>query len=191
MRERIGPRHALYKTKVCRNGKHCTIRDCAFAHCPRELRRSKPYDRPAREEPPRAPRPAILIDGMNLCHSQSGDASARPLVQAIRHYERQGYEVQAVLPEWALRGGKDRKRAVRDADLLERHVRNGSVSLAPAYTDDDQFVLRYARQRHGVRVLSNDHYEEHVRNGLISDAWRRRSVIKYMWLGGEFIPGSD
>jgi hypothetical protein len=201
-RPRIGPSHPAYKTKPCRYGAKCRIQDCAFLHCkrqekePGEIRECRGVKRPREERsrnasPRRLPPPApstILIDGMNLCHAVHGaPPSARPLVRAIRHYESNGYKVHVVLPEWAYYGGKDRMRQVMDASMLTPFVRDGVVSFAPAYTDDDLFCLRFARDRPHIKVLSNDHYETHVRSGLVSHEWRSSHVIKYMFLDSVFV----
>lgn len=126
---------------------------------------------------------------MNLCHGvQGASPSARLLVRAIRHFASQKYPVHTVLPEWAYTGGKDGKRRIADAAELEPFVRNGIVHFSPSYTDDDLFLLKFARDRSDVRVLSNDHFQAHVRNGIVSDSWRRGSTIKYMFIGGVFVP---
>ena len=78
-------------------------------------------------------------------------------------------------------------RHVMDASMLTPFVRDGVVSFAPAYTDDDLFCLRFARDRPHIKVLSNDHYETHVRSGLVSHEWRSRHVIKYMFLDNVFV----
>ena len=126
---------------------------------------------------------------MNLCHAHQGiPPSARPLVLAIRHYERSGYRVHVILPEWAYYGGKDCNRAVLNAALLDPFVRDGLVSFSPAYTDDDQFCLMFARQRSYVSVLSNDNYRSHIAKGLVTSEWCRRNVIKYMFVADCFLP---
>lgn len=168
-RTRIGPTHPVFKKVRCRNGIHCTIKDCAFVH-------------------PR--RPTILVDGMNLCHSlvNTRYPSARPLVNAIRHYERKGHRVRVVMPEWAYYGGKDRNRHVDAVHLLKPYVMDGTVSFSPSYTDDDVFILKYARANSDVRVLSNDNYGSHISKGVISEDWRSKNVIKYMFIGDDFLP---
>ena len=49
-------------------------------------------------------------------------------------------------------------------------------------------MLAYARDRPGVCVVSNDHFEDHVRAGRVTDEWRRTHLVKYAWVDGEFIP---
>ena len=213
----IQPGHRLYKTRACRNGERCMIKDCAFLHPgerPKHLQREERRSPPKRSRSPpkrsrsppkrsrsppkrsRSPRrshspkrPTVLVDGMNLCHGVHGaPPTARPLVRAIRHYEKLGYTVHTVLPEWAYYGGKDGTRNVLDANALGPYVRDRLVHFAPAYTDDDLFLLKFARERPNVRVLSNDHFQKHVRDGVVSDEWRRRATIKYMFIDGAFVP---
>ena len=132
----------------------------------------------------------ILIDGKNLCHSINRDLpSARPLVQAIRCYRDKGYKVFVVLPEWAYHGGKDGKRAVEDAMELKPWVEDKTVDMAPAYEDDDLFLFKYAQEHEkSARVLSNDHFEDHVRDAVVTRDWLNEHTVKYMFMGDTFLP---
>lgn len=133
----------------------------------------------------------VLIDGMNLCHSNQGSTTpaAGRLTKAIDHFEGGGYKVHVVLPEWAYHGGKDGTRRVADASSLDPYVQKHIVHFAPAYTDDDLFLLKFARDRPNVRILSNDHFQTHVRTGVVSEEWRAKATVKYMFIDGVFVPG--
>ena len=125
---------------------------------------------------------------MNVCHARGGRPDGRLLRRAIRYFLHRGYHVHAILPEWAYHGGKQGTRRVENADALREHVEAGTISLTPAFTDDDEFLLAYAHDRPDTHVVSNDHFEDHVRAGRVSHEWRRTHLVKYSWIDGEFIP---
>lgn len=175
VRHSTPPHHHPYRrTRMCRHGAGCRKRDCDFAHDRGELRAA-----------PQKPT-TIVIDGLNVCHSARHAPHARPLVRVIRHYHSLGHKVLAILPEWAYSGGRDQTRAVAEQELLAPYVARGTVSLAPSYIDDDVFLLKYAQERPGVRVVTNDNYENHVRSGFLAERWRHHRLIKYMWVDGAF-----
>ena len=179
------------------------MKHCPFLHSPAKLEEGEIHERSTLKRT-RAERdgtslhhnhrfsnqPTILIDGMNLCHARQGGTSpsARPLVHAIRYYECRGHRVLVILPDWAYYGGKDGTRSVMQVELLTPFVRDGIVNFAPSYTDDDDFCLMFARQRSNILILSNDNYAKYVSDGVISAEWRRRHVIKYMFMAGCFLP---
>ena len=92
-----------------------------------------------------------------------------------------------ILPHWAYMGGKDGRRKVDKAELLAPYIDSKVVCFAPSYTDDDLFVLLYAANGTRVRVLSNDHYQTHVSKGIVTEEWRKKRLIKYMFVGDTFV----
>jgi len=110
------------------------------------------------------------MDGLNVaragcthCRGPSGVAAAgdaRNLIQAI---EQLG--AYAVLPTWALKDSK-----IRNYQELQQFVRRGQVIIVPQGKHDDKFLLEMALRKGGI-VLSNDHFLEHVRSGLVTADW--------------------
>ena len=106
----------------------------------------------------------------------------------MSHLMKREYRVLVILPNWAYYGGKDGNRAVKDVNILNPFVRDGTVNFAPSHTDDDEFCLSFARDRPYIRVLSNDNYQQYVTDGFVTADWRRQYVIKYMFIGECFVP---
>ena len=68
---------------------------------------------------------------------------------------------------------------MQNVDALRSYVEASTISFTPARADDDDFMLAYARDRPSVQIVTNDHFEDHVRSGRITDEWRRTHLVKY------------
>jgi hypothetical protein len=87
-------------------------------------------------------------------------------------------------------GGKDGVRAFEDAQALKPWVDDETVSLTPAYANDDLFLFKYVQEiDKSALVLSNDNFDDHVRAGLVTRDWLNEHTIKYMFVGSStFLP---
>jgi len=146
----------------------------------------------------------VVIDGMNVMssekvgyrspgidykqwHAANGDKPplcARAVMDAIEHFRSQGHVVVAVIPQHRMDGGANGLGQAFEVELLqpflEGLVPGASVQCCPSRTDDDHFVIRYAKSCGGI-ILTNDHLERHVKAGTISSEWRNLHVLKYMF----------
>mgnify|MGYP002633815280 CR=1 FL=1 len=195
----------MWKKKLCKYGADCRSQDwCGYIH-PGETLEDGEIKEPVskrvkREDEVRAANflasltpvapPTILIDGKNVSrHINRDRPSVPPLVRAIRYYRAKGYKVLVFLPEWAYNGGKGGKRALEDAQALKPWVDDETVSLTPAYTNDDLFLFKYVQEiEKSALVLSNDNFDDHVRAGLVTRDWLNVHTIKYTFVGGTFLP---
>ena len=129
---------------------------------------------------------------MNICHNPQGTRpTAMALVKAIEFYMARGHEVYAFLPEWAHGGGKSGSCAIDSARKLDKYVFEGTVNLSPAHCDDDCFAIKFAQSKESgrkVTMVTNDEYEDHIRRGTITRRWRDQHVVKYMFVGYDFVP---
>lgn len=154
----------------------------------------------------RIPKAVVVIDAMNVMssekvgyrcpgldykqwHAVNGDKPplcARAVKDAIEHYRALGHAVVAVIPQHRMDGGASGMGIAFEVDLLQPYhdglIPGASVQCCPSRTDDDYFVIRYAKSCGGNTViLTNDHLERHVKAGTISSEWRNTHCVKYMF----------
>ena len=86
--------------------------------------------------------------------------SALALVSAIEHFKAKGIEVHAILPSWAIDGGREKRCALRlsRSEELKPYLTK-VLHLAPAGIDEDDFVLQLALERDAA-ILSNDLFRD-------------------------------
>lgn len=138
-----------------------------------------------------------MIDGLNVARATSysggslpgacsahGQAPATPvghaqaLATAIDHFLAQGFEVHAILPTWALDGGR---RTLIGAQALFQYIQGEVLHLSPTGTDDDDFILQLARARDGY-VCTNDLFRDHILQGRVPKEWVAARRISYMYV---------
>lgn len=129
----------------------------------------------------------VLVDGMNVCHyfscgTGASVPSAKLLIAALSHCQRHGLCAHVVLPMWAFSG----PRKLADVDKLRPYMDAGRVHLSPSRMDDDHFILMHASSTPGVRVLTNDNFDDHVQKRTVSQEWCAKRLVKFMFLDGVF-----
>lgn len=129
------------------------------------------------------------VDGLKVHHlCEEARAREKPvgraqaIMTAIEDLLSRGFEVQAILPVWALDGGK---RTLLGSELLLPYV-GRCLHLSPTGTDDDEFILQLARRRGGY-VLSNDLFRDHVARHTITKAWVMARRVSYMFVQGAIL----
>ena len=148
--------------------------------------------------------PLIVIDAMNVGrdsnyvelgfdserHRRAGPppVCASAIVNAIEHYEHQGFEVVAFLPVWCLEGNRNGEmRAIRH-ELLVPFKERGILILTPARMDDDMWIIDHAKRNEGCRILTNDHMQKQVDRGEITAEWRNARLVKFVFVRNELRP---
>jgi len=139
----------------------------------------------------------IVIDGLNVARAASYTGAclssacataneavetpighAQALASAIDHFLSQGFEVHAILPVWALDGGR---RTLVGGDVLRPYVQGEVVHLSPTGTNDDEFILQLARCRDAY-ILTNDLFRDHIAQGSVPKAWVAARRVSYMYV---------
>ena len=104
---------------------------------------------------------------------------------AIDHFVERGFEVHAILPRWAMDGGRSRSEANKLLDanrFLTRYIERGQLHLAPAGVDDDDFVLSFALETAGAFILTNDLYRDHVAKDRVTRSWLDERLMAFMFV---------
>lgn len=137
----------------------------------------------------------IVVDGLNVARNHGvataddelGFGSARALVAVIQTLHSRGWLVHAILPTWALDGGKGQQPRLRlqEAHLLLPYLHH-CVHLSPARTDDDEFVIGTALETNGL-VLTNDRFRDHQQKGMVSSEWVAARCVRFMFVGGTLL----
>ncbi len=137
----------------------------------------------------------IVIDGPNIAMAHSVNkwpASARGIEYAIRHYQKLGWKVRAIVPRHFL--GKKSRRGVDDPGLMEKLQDEGVVFTVPSQDHDDNYWIAYAFQS-GAYVVTNDrmkdHAEKHAEGEDVFFQWRQQRVISYAFIDDTFLPNPD
>lgn len=73
---------------------------------------------------------------------------------AIEHFEKLGFQVKAVVPEFRVRRDKSSNPV-----LMNELKDNGKLSLTPSKSYDDRVILESALKLDAA-VVSNDHYRK-------------------------------
>jgi hypothetical protein len=206
--------HPLWKKKDCRDGWFCRVKGCAFRHGCRESlgisnhrdddvfspmrcryavktlsseneNESLAYDASHILRPETT---NVVVDGLNLCFAVMNVSDSAPtfrlLTNAIEYFDTCGIRVWVVLPHYALKGYS----GIKDVHLLTRYIERGVVNVCPSGMDDDLFLFRVAEYIPRSRIISNDHFKNHVRRGAIEKEWISRVRVPYMFVGGAFLP---
>jgi len=103
---------------------------------------------------------------------------AEALAMAIDHFHAHGFDVHAILPVWALDGGR---RSLLGGERLLPYVQAGTLHLSPTGTNDDDFILELARCRDAY-VLTNDLFRDHIAQGRVTKQWVASRRISYMYV---------
>lgn len=103
---------------------------------------------------------------------------AQALAVAIDHFVDRGFEVHAILPVWALDGGR---RTLISGDMLLPYVQREMLHLSPTGTNDDDFILQLACSRDAY-VLTNDLFRDHILQGRVPKQWVAARRISYMYV---------
>jgi hypothetical protein len=107
-------------------------------------------------------------------------------VRAIEHFERCGFDVDVVLPEWAYHGRSgSTANEVQQSYLLLPYMMAGKVHFSPSGVDDDEFILQVALEREAKVVLTNDLYRDHRKSGRVEQSWLDTHCLGYMFAGFE------
>ena len=120
--------------------------------------------------------PRALIDGSNVAHSTEGETPRLANILLVRDkLLEQGFE-PIIVADAALR------HQIYDAAAYERLVDAGTIHQAPAGTDADYFLLRFARELN-ASLGSNDRFRDRSRQF----AEVRRQIIRYMIVADEVV----
>ena len=115
---------------------------------------------------------------------------ARALLSALDYFQERGFTVHAILPRWALDGGRECRASskLREAHVLDSH--SSRIHLAPAGIDDDDFILSLA-VRMKACILSNDLFRDHVKMGRIEQGWLEAHLLPFMFVEGQLLVPSS
>jgi hypothetical protein len=117
-----------------------------------------------------------IIDGSNVAYSIEGQQPCLRNIELVRDkMVASGFEVVIVV-DAALR------HRIDEGNRYERLIDNGEIRQAPAGTDADYFILRFAREL-GARIVSNDRFRD--REKSFPEA--RDRVIRYMIVANEVV----
>ena len=96
--------------------------------------------------------------------------------------------VHAILPRWAVDGGRNRHQASKLLDVhhLLPYIQQHQLHLAPAGVDDDVFILSFALETANASILTNDLYRDHAATGKVTRGWLDEHLMAFM-----FVPDQD
>ena len=134
---------------------------------------------------PRTPAPApapaggdakrAIVDASNVAHAGERGARLATLLAVRDELREEGFD-PILVADAALRHQIDDKAG------YERLVDSGELRQAPAGTDADYFILKFAHEL-GAMVVSNDRFRD---GGRLADEAKRRQ-IRFMVMEGEVV----
>ena len=130
--------------------------------------------RPPRK--PRRPRRVALIDASNVAHATEGERARLQNLFLVRDKLREEGMEPVLVADAALR------HQIDDEPGLERLVESGELRQAPAGTDADYFIVRFADEMDAA-IVTNDRFRDLSK--AFPDA--RDRVIRYMIVNGEVV----
>jgi len=129
----------------------------------------------------KATEPPLLAFGVLAaidCFLQANDSTEA----RAAHVE---YKPMAFLVQWVRDGGRTGHLMAFNAEKLEPYA--DYISFTPPRRDDDEAQIRYAKSElasgREVYVVTNDNWDDHKRNGKITQRWFAEHVIPFSWIG--------
>lgn len=116
-----------------------------------------------------------IVDASNVAHAGERGARLATLLAVRDELREEGFE-PILVADAALRHQIDDKAG------YEQLVDSGELRQAPAGTDADYFILKFAREL-GAMVVSNDRFRD---GGRLADEAKRRQ-IRFMVMEGEVV----
>lgn len=116
-----------------------------------------------------------IVDASNVAHAGERGARLATLLAVRDELREEGFE-PILVADAALRHQIDDKAG------YEQLVDSGELRQAPAGTDADYFILKFARDL-GAMVVSNDRFRD---GGRLADEAKRRQ-IRFMVMEGEVV----
>jgi hypothetical protein len=137
----------------------------------------------------------IAVDGANVIHYRNAPSVGR-LMRMMRALKSEGFKPVAIvgpglrifLKAQAMASAAERKEGWEDAEnervLLEEMVKDGQIIEAPAGTDADFWLIKYAQAK-DCKIVSNDRFENWKKAfPFLSEPGR---VVRFMEIEGEVI----
>lgn len=116
-----------------------------------------------------------IVDASNVAHAGERGARLATLLAVRDELREEGFE-PILVADAALRHQIDDKAG------YEQLVDSGELRQAPAGTDADYFILKFARELDAM-VVSNDRFRD---GGRLADEAKRRQ-IRFMVMAGEVV----
>lgn len=116
-----------------------------------------------------------IVDASNVAHAGERGARLATLLAVRDELREEGFE-PILVADAALRHQIDDKAG------YEQLVDSGELRQAPAGTDADYFILKFAKDL-GAMVVSNDRFRD---GGRLADEAKRRQ-IRFMVMEGEVV----
>jgi hypothetical protein len=116
-----------------------------------------------------------IVDASNVAHAGEQGARLATLLAVRDELRDEGFD-PLLVADAALR------HQIDDRDAYEQLVESGELRQAPAGTDADYFILKFAEDLDAV-IVSNDRFRD---GGRLAEAAKDRQ-IRFMVLAGEVV----
>ena len=130
---------------------------------------------PSAQAPDQGSTRRAIVDASNVAHAGERGARLATLLAVRDELREEGFD-PILVADAALRHQIDDKAG------YEQLVDSGELRQAPAGTDADYFILKFARELDAM-VVSNDRFRD---GGRLADEAKRRQ-IRFMVMAGEVV----
>lgn len=137
----------------------------------------------------------VIVDGSNVAyqHALNKEFSVKGLKICLDYFDKMGYEVKAVVPQYRLQRARS-----SDPAALETLHKEGKIVFTPcknlpgksSTSYDDRFILQLASELDAA-VVSNDNYRDLIHENSALKKIIENRVIGYTWCNDVFILPKD
>lgn len=100
----------------------------------------------------------VCIDTQNIGHIDDKTISGLRIEAAFDAMEKYGYEAHAIFPSHLITGKKQKKKIIKNQDIIEKLISEKLISLVS--NNDDKAIITNAYDNNRF-ILTNDRYENH------------------------------
>jgi hypothetical protein len=100
----------------------------------------------------------VYMDAQNVGHIDEKTISGLRIEAALDTMEKDGFETHAILPSHLITGKKNKRKTIKNQDIIEKLIREKRLSLVS--NEDDEAIISAAHSYHGF-ILTNDRYNDH------------------------------
>lgn len=134
----------------------------------------------------------IYVDAQNIGHIDEKTIDGLRIEAALDAMEKYGFEAHAILPMYLIRGKKNKRKTIKNQDIIEKLISEKRLSLVS--NEDDEAIITTAYDNDAF-ILTNDRYNDHKGKKWCTpeiNKWMKSKLITFDFIEEKFtIPLSE